>query len=483
MKNQSLRTNSKIAGGDSRPFNKGVGFVYTLFLVAVCLFACTPLLAQFDSSQISGTVRDASGAVITSATIQIQNRDTGLVRDSATNSVGIYVLGQIPPGTYKVTASASGFSSMTQTGVALGVSQSTTLDFTLKPGSSTESVEVTASAVTMDTASTTLGATLDTEAVNELPTMGRNYSSLLLLQPGVSPINDGATGGYTNPVGTLYSPSIQGFNNLSNTYMLDGVNNNEAISGAQIITPIPDDIQELKLVMHADNAQFGGGLGGTINVVTKSGTNTYHGAAWEYWRSSQFFDAPNSISGLLADLHQNQFGGDLGGAVRLPYYNGKNRTFFFASYEGFRQSNAAQTFQYFPTAAERTGDFSALLNLSTPIQLYNPFTANRAPFLNNQLDPSLIDQRLVDYANKVYPLPNGSWNNGASNYLDSSPGTHISDQYDIRGDEYLTKKDLVWAHYLHQNDPINSYGGIPHLNNTTGYLAHNFGAQDRKSVV
>lgn len=478
MENQRFRNDLNIAGGDARPLRKWVGLVCTLFLSVIYLLAGTPLMAQFDSSQINGTVRDASGAVITNATIQIQNRDTGLIRDSTTNSVGIYVLSHIPPGTYKVTASAPEFSSTTETGVALGVSQSTTLDFTLKPGSSTESVVVTASAITMDTTTTTLGTSLDSQSVNNLPTLGRNYTALLLLQPGVSPINDDETGNWSNSVGNAYYPSIQGYNNRSNTYLLDGVNNNEAIGGSQIITPIPDDIQELKLVMHSDSAQFGEGLGGTINIITKSGTNTYHGAAWEYWRSSQFLDAPGYISGQLADLHQNQFGGDLGGAVRLPYYKGKDRTFFYASYEGFRQENAAQTFQYFPTAAEHTGDFSGLL--AQGIQLYNPFTANRAPIPGNRLDqlsPSLIDKRMVQYANTVYPLPNGSWNNGASNYLDSSPGTHNSDQYDIRGDEYLTKKDLVWAHYLHQNDPINSYGGIPKLTSSTGYVAHNFGAQ------
>ena len=478
MKSQVLESNANIARGDARPFGKWVGFVSTFILPLICLLAGRPLLAQFDSSQISGTVRDTTGAVILNATIQIQNRDTGLVRDSATNSVGVYVLGEIPPGTYKVTASAPGFLSDVQTGVALAVSQSTTLDFTLRPGSSMESVVVNASAVTMNTTSTTLGTSLDTESVNNLPTLGRNYTALILLQPGVSPINDDETGNWSNSVGNAYYPSIQGYNNRSNTYLLDGVNNDEAIGGSQIITPIPDDIQELKLVMHSDSAQFGEGLGGTINIITKSGTNQYRGAAWEYWRSSEFLDAPNFISGQLADLHQNQFGGDIGGAVRLPHYNGKNRTFFYASYEGFRQENAAQTFQYFPSAAEHTGDFSELL--AQGIQLYNPFTANRDPIPGNRLDllsPSLIDPRLMAYANTVYPLPNGSWNNGASNYLNASPGTHNSDQYDIRGDEYLTKKDLVWAHYLHQNDPINSYGGIPDLNSLVGYVAHNFGAQ------
>jgi hypothetical protein len=201
VKSKVLEINSNIAGEEARPFRKWVGVLSTLIFSLICLLAGTPLLAQFDSSQISGTVRDTSGAVIQNATIQIQNRDTGLVRDSATNSVGIYVLSQIPPGTYKITASAPGFSSSIQTGVALAVSQSTTVDFALTAGASSETVEVTASAVTMNTTSTTLGTSLDSETVNNLPTLGRNYTALILLQPGVSPINDDETGNWSNSVG------------------------------------------------------------------------------------------------------------------------------------------------------------------------------------------------------------------------------------------------------------------------------------------
>jgi hypothetical protein len=466
-----------IDGAAPRALRKWLGVVCAFIVLAACLLPGTSLWAQFDSSQINGTIRDQSGAVIQNASIQIQNRDTGFTRQTVTNSDGIYVLSQIPPGVYKITAAANGFSSSLREGVELLVSQSATLDFALKPGSSTQAIEVSASSVELDTTSSTLGVTLETESVNNLPTLGRNYTALILLQPGVSPINDDETGNYTNPVGQLYSPSIQGFNNRSNTYLLDGVNNDEAISGSEIITPIPDDIQELKMVMHADTAQFGEGLGGTVNIITKSGTNQFHGAGWEFWRSSEFLDAPQFLTGALSDLHQNQFGGDVGGPVRIPFYNGKNRTFFYGSYEEYRQETAAQTLQYVPTAAEYTGDFSALLALAQPIQLYNPFTPNRDPFPNNQIPANLIDPRLVQYAKTVYPLPNTNLEGGAVNYLNVTPGTHDSAQYDIRGDEYLTKRDLVWAHLLHQNNPIDSYGGLPKLTSATGYVAHNFGAQ------
>ncbi len=230
------------------------------------------------------------------------------------------------------------------------------------------------------------------------------------------------------------------------------------LSRAQTITPSPDDIQEMKVVMHTDSAQFGGGLGGTVNVITKSGTNQFHGEAWEFWRSSEFFDAKSVPSGLLEDLHQNQFGGNFGGPVILPHYNGKNRTFFFGSYEGFRQTHAASSIQLVPTATPYTGDFSALLALPTPIQLYNPYSAARAPFPNNQIPSNLLDPNMVALAKMLYPAPNGSFLNGQDNYLNTTPGLHNSNQYDIRGDEYLSTKDAIFAHYLHQSTPSSGYG-------------------------
>ncbi len=297
----------------------------------------------------------------------------------------------------------------------------------------------------------------------------------MTLQTGVTPINNDQTGGRTNEIGGAVYPSIQGQNNRSNVYLLDGVNNNEAVSGAEIITPIPDDMQEMKVLTHTDSAQFGEGLGGTINIITKSGTNQFHGGAWEFWRGSHFFDAKSNPSGVLQDLHQNQFGANVGGPVWLPHYSGKDRTFFYGSYEGFRQKIGAVTLQLVPTSAEYSGDFSALL--AKGIQLYNPFTANRDPFPNDQIPSNMIDQNLVKLAQTLFPAPSGSYEGGVFNYENTTPNTHNSDQYDVRGDEYLTKKDLVWAHFLHQNNPIESYGGFPKLGSIVSFTAHNFGAQ------
>lgn len=470
MKYGLTRTKS-ISPGDGR---KRVDVAYIFIAFAICLLSGGPLFAQFESAQINGTIRDSNGAVIANAMIQIKNSDTGFTRETVTNSTGTYVLPQIPPGNYTVTVKSTGFTTATRAAVALTVGQTFSLDFDLRPGSSTETVTVSATAAELQTTWTDVGATLDSDAVNSLPLLGRNYTQLLVLQTGVSPVNNDQTGGRTQPPGPAVLPSIQGQNNRSNVYRLDGTGNNEAISGDQIITPIPDDIQAMKVVTHSDNAQYGQGLGGTINLITKSGTNQLHGGAWEYWRSSEFFDAKQPLTGDLFDMHQNQFGFNIGGPVVLPHlYNGRDRTFFYGSYEGFRQKTASESIGLVPTAAQLQGDFSALLTSGT--QIYNPYTG--APFLGNQIPSDMIDQNMLKFAQAVFPAPNGSYLGGAANYKASTPISHTSNQFDIRGDEYLTEKDQIWAHFLRQSAPAQAGYALPNLLAIFGYTGYNFGAQ------
>lgn len=239
-------------------------FARITFLLMLSLVAIPASLAQLDSAAINGTVRDQTGAVVPNATIEIRNRDTGLVRTTATNSSGTYALSQIPPGVYTLKAMMQGFSASSRENVTLSLSQSAVFDFQLNVGSTTETVQVQSSQPELETATTPIGNTLSAESVSTLPLNGRNYTELLLLQPGVTRVNGDQTGGRTNSVGGAVFPSVQGQNNRSNSYLLDGVNNNEAISGAQTITPIPDDIQEMRALLHSDYAQFGGAMGGVI---------------------------------------------------------------------------------------------------------------------------------------------------------------------------------------------------------------------------
>jgi outer membrane receptor protein involved in Fe transport len=444
---------------------------------AMIVFFAGHAMAQLDTAAISGTVRDPSGAEIPGATIEIDNQETGLVRTTTTNATGTYQLGEIPPGIYTIKATAQGFSSSLQGNTTLALSQSLTFNFSLKVGTATSTVQVSTSDVNLDTASATLGLTIPAQVVSELPLNGNNYTQALLLMPGVTGVNHDQTGGRTNSVGAVVYPSVNGATNRSNTYYLDGVNNNEAISGAQIITPITADIQQMTTITHADSSQFGGALGGIINVITKSGTNVFHGGAWEYWQSSRFFDASSPITQSLTDLHQNQFGASVGGPVLLPHlYNGRDKTFFYASYEGYRQKTGAIQQALVPTTNQLTGDFSG--NLAQGTVVYNPYTGQ--PFPGNQIPGDLIDQNVVNLIKTLYPVvaPNApTYNNGTANYESLQPGSHRSDQYDLRGDEYLTQRDQLWVHFLHQNDPIVSQTAVPGLTSITGYVAHNFGAQ------
>jgi hypothetical protein len=157
---------------------------------------------------------------------------------------------------------------------------------------------------------------------------------------------------------------------------------------------------------------------------------------------------------------------NIGGPVLLPHYNGRNKTFFYVSYEGFRNATAASQLALVPTTAQLGGDFSA--DLAKGIIIYNPFTG--LPFPGNQISPtSLIDQNMVNFVKTIYPHPNGTYNNGIYNFQSYVPSHQSSDQYDLRGDEYLTKRDQVWAHFLHQNDPITRGNAIPNLHGVSGY--------------
>jgi outer membrane receptor protein involved in Fe transport len=434
-------------------------------------------MAQLDTAAIGGTVRDPSGAVVSGATIQIHNQETGLVRTTTTNDSGTYQMGQIPPGVYTIEATAQGFSSSRQENATLFLGKSQVFNFALQVGSTTSTVEVATSDVNLETASATLGVTISSQTVTELPLNGNNYTQELLLMPGVTGVNHDQTGGRTNSVGAVVFPSVNGATNRSNTYYLDGVNNNEAISGAQIITPITADIQQMTTVTHADSSAFGGALGGIINVITKSGTNALHGSVWEYWRASRLLDASSPITQTLNDLHQHQFGFSIGGPVVIPHlYNGRNKTFFYGSYEGFRQKTGATQLALVPTTAQLNGDFSA--DLAKGITVYNPYTGQ--PFQGNQIPSNLIDQKMVGLIKTLYPVVSTNalpYNNGTANYQSQQSGSHTSNQYDVRGDEYLTKRDQIWAHFLHQNNPIVSHSVVPGLSSTTGYIARNFGAQ------
>src|SRR5216683_4562694 len=288
--------------------------------LALFLSMATSTEAQVTAS-VNGTVRDTTGAVIAGAEVLLHNNDTTLNRSTTTNDAGYYYVADVQPGNYELKVTRQGFRSALQTGINLVVNQSASYNLTLSPGSTTESVTVQASALGLETSTAELGVAVTRREVNDLPLNGRNFTQILNLTPGVSTVNvsqnsPSAGGIWSNPIGVSSYPSVNGQSNRSNLFLLDGVNNQGSFGSTYAVAPIVDDIQEFKVQSHNDDASFGGVLGGVVNVVTKSGTTQYHGAAWEFLRNTTF-DAANPFLKKVTPFQQNQFGASFGGPLWL----------------------------------------------------------------------------------------------------------------------------------------------------------------------
>jgi hypothetical protein len=448
--------------------------------------------AQVSTASVNGVVRDSAGAVVPGVTIVLQNLDTSVQHPSVSNGSGAYVILNIPPGRYTIQASAKGFNPQKTSEFVLVVDQNATFDFAMTVGSQTEVVTVDATAAQMDVTSASLGTVIETKQVNELPLNGRNFTSLLSLTPGVVPImvgqNSGMNGrngnggfGAAVALGGDYTfPAINGQTGRSNFFLMDGLYNYGSIESTYAVAPIIDAIQEFKVVSHTDSAEFGGVLGGVVNVVTKSGTNDLHGAAWEYIRNTAF-DANCYFTATCTPkpfYHQNQFGASGGGPVVIPkLYNGRNKTFFFGAYQGYRYSTPSDNPLLVPTDAELAGNEAD----NQQLQAYNPFTTtcvatpgnpcgtfSRTAFEGNQIPSNLINPQMVAWAKFVYPeagpcinlLPNGAC---AANYLDTTPTTQVQNEFNVRGDQNFGAKDSAWFRYSFINSTVSKSGGLPGL--------------------
>ena len=403
-----------------------------MVLLVICTCLAFPVVGSAqNTASVNGTVKDSSGAVVPGATVVLRNIETGVERRTVSNDVGVYVLEQILPGKYSIQVRKEGFRTAEEHGLTLEVNQTTTYDFALAVGSSQQIVTVAASVAALQTSTAELGTVIAKSEINDLPLNGRNFSQLLMLTPGVSPVNvsQNAGGPRTNAWGGFIVPAVNGQNNRSNMFLLDGVNDNEATFNSFMITPTLDDIQEFKVDSHNDQTQFGGVLGGVVNVVTKSGTNAVHGAGWDFLRNSAL-DARDPFFATVNPLRQNQFGANVGGPVVLPHYDGRNKTFFFGSYEGGRQHSASQALYLVPTASQIQGDLSGL-----GVPIYNPFSTRpdpsnagqflRDPFMCDgsgnpepatngiqatgnpcaRIPSGMLDPHMVAYAQAVYPAP------------------------------------------------------------------------------
>jgi hypothetical protein len=430
-----------------------------LVVVAFLFVDGTMAFAQVATAELTGSVLDSSGASIPNTKVEAKDTSTNILHRAMSDKSGIYVLTLLPPGTYTVTVESPGFRKLVQTGVALQVNQEAKIDFKLEVGQQTETVEVTGQPPLLQTEASSLGTVVNQRLVNELPLNGRNFIQLATLSPGVNGVGFSASG--TIMSGTRPDdrrPATEIFSNGnregSNNFLYDGIDDNERLTLSIVLRPAVEAVREFKIQTNLYSADIGRNSGAVVDVVTKSGTNSLHGSLFEFLRNSamdarNFFN-PRGTS--FPSVRLNQFGGSLGGPIILPkLYNGKNRTFFFVDYEGYRRASQQLLLGNVPTVKMRSGDFS-----ETGV-IYDPTTTRanpngsgfaRTPFLGNQIPVSRWDPISAIMIN-AYPLPTGPGR--FNNYLSNRVQNQQWNQGDIRIDHQLSPKDSLFARYSLQN--------------------------------
>jgi hypothetical protein len=413
-----------------------------LFAVVIILFAVlVPAFGQ-TFGDISGEVRDSSGATIAAAQVTIVNVDTNATRTAVSNDAGVYSFPALPPGTYNLKAEKTGFKTVTRPGILIQVQQSTRIDIDMPVGQVTESVEVSATAALLTTENATVGTVVENKRIVELPLNGRNYLQLVSLSPNVSYGfgNAGQAGSRQGGSRAEQNIAVAGQRSYFNNFTLDGVNNTDPNFNSYVIQPSVDALQEFKVQTGVYPAEFGR-QATQINVSTKPGTNQYHGTLFEFLRNDKL-DAKNYGFGTERQkdpFKWNQFGFTLGGPVWIPkVFKGTDKLFFMANYESFRQRRNVIGRFTLPSAAMRTGNFS---ELSTPI--YDPLTrtydadgtirATQFPgniIPQNRINP--ISTKLLEF----YPTPNLPGSTLGFNH-------QISQGRPINKDQFITRLDFI----------------------------------------
>lgn len=394
------------------------------FALVLCLLIGTlsvsRLTAQVDTATVVGTVQDSSGAVVPAASVTATALGTNSKTSTQTDSAGNYVLTPLKIGEYSVAVEARGFKKETRSRVVLQVQDRLRVDFTLEVGALTEAVNIAAEVPIVQTESSALGDVIGSRQITDLPLNGRDYTQLATLTTGVAKITEnggGINGSTTATNGNAGGAfAVNGTRGNLNNFMLDGVDNNSNDNAGNILRTSVDAIEEFKVQTSNYSAEFGRSGGAVINATIKSGTNEFHGTAFEFLRNSAldargFFESPDQPK---APFKQNQFGGTLGGPIK------KNKLFFFGDYQGTRVRAATTDIVSVPTPAEINGDFSASGSQIFDPATFDPKTQLRQPFAGNIIPQSRMDSIAHNIA-ALYPAPNVS---GAlrNNYIVNAPG-------------------------------------------------------------
>jgi hypothetical protein len=421
-----------------------------VFLVLLAFTLSAPLcFAQTGS--ITGTIKDASGAVLPGAAVTVTNIGTNAQRNTVTDERGDYNVTLLPVGVYRIQAEVQGFKTGLAENIMVNVNDKLRIDFTLQIGEVTERVVVTSAAPLVQSETSAVGDVVDNQKITELPLNGRQFESLSQLVPGALSPAPGST------LGNRGGFNVAGSRETSNSIQLDGIDNNDVSTNNFTLRPIVDAIQEFKVQTNSYSAEFGRGGGAVVTVTTKSGTNEFHGAAWEFIRNDVLDARDFFNSGDKIPFKRNQYGATLGGPII------RNKAFIFFAFEGNKRRQQFPSLQVVPSVPFRQGDFSALKTA-----LKNPFVSG-ATFAGNQIPADMIHP----VAKKVlalgsYPLPTPGLT-GASNYLSILPLKEDAHQFNGRIDYRVSNANTLYGRYgynwdaYHQASPGIAGGALNYL--------------------
>ncbi|HET6217164.1 MAG TPA: TonB-dependent receptor [Acidobacteriaceae bacterium] len=439
-------------------FEPGIARLSRTLIAGVVLIAASiyikPILAQTAAGSIVGIVRDNSGNVIPGALVTALNKAVNQSVSATANASGYYSFPLLQPASYQITVHAAGFKEYVQDNVQLEVAQTLTVNATLQVGEVTQSVTVTSAPPLLDTQTSSLGGVIESKSIVDLPLNGRNSYGFANLVPGVV-----APYGFTQTAFDEYNDqfiSINGSRPNQNLFLLDGGTNSEPAFTGPGYFPIVDLVQEYKVQTNDLGAEYSNTGGGIINVITRSGSNKFHGSAWWFFRHTDLSanDFFSNHAGLPRAHYQfSQFGATLGGPIK------RDKTFFFFAYEGLRWVQSGSAVGTLPTAAQRNGDFSSSYNSAGQvIPIYNPFSttpdpANPGQFIRTQYPGNVIPPGDINPVAKALlsylPLPNqaGTPGTGTNNYYTNYSSPIVENNFSIRLDHAITDKQKIFGRY------------------------------------
>jgi Carboxypeptidase regulatory-like domain/TonB-dependent Receptor Plug Domain/TonB dependent receptor len=463
------------------PFRRELNFIFIFLIFAA--FACSfliavPARAQVVGATLSGTITDPSGSVVPNAQVSVRNTATGVTRGVAADTAGLYVIPNLLPGTYEVSVTAPGFSTSKESNLVLGVGAEQQLNFSLKVGETTQTVQVTEAVPLVQTTSSTLTSEVESTTVRELPLNGRDWASLAALSPGVTGLNGEVqlpfeSGALRGNRGFGSQLTISGGRPTQNNYRLDGLSISDYTNGSGSVmgaTLGVDAIQEFSVITGNYSAEYGRTSGGVINAISKSGTNSFHGDAYEFWRNdaldaNDFFS--NRAGAPLPTLRRNQFGAAAGGPII------KDRTFIFGDYEGIRLlEGAASGSNTVPSENARLGILVGGTPAGKPAgtPCVNPGVPGTGHYLS-PLASVCVDDNAAKYL-ALFPHANGPVTGDTANFV-FAPTRQVTENFvTVRGDHRFSDKDSLFATYNFDNSPFTTPDGFDTTSILSGVRRH-----------